>query len=58
MGKQIYRKVKTEIDQWIRNKNGPEGTNSTFIAELANACPSHRENLIIVTDGRLGEGSI
>ena len=57
-GSRYTEKSKAQIDQWIINKNGPEGTNSTFIAELANACPSHREHLIIVTDGQVGESSI
>ena len=57
-GSRYTEKSKSEIDQWIRNKNGPEGTNSVYIAELAKACPNHREHLIIVTDGKVGEGSI
>ena len=57
-GSRYTEKSKSEIDQWIKNKNGPEGTNSTLIAQLANACPSHREHLIIVTDGQVGESYI
>ena len=38
--------------------DGPEGTDSSQIALLAKACPSHREHLLIVTDGQVGEGSI
>lgn len=49
---------KSEIDQWIKNKKGPEGTNSSLIAELANKCPTHREHLIIVTDGEVREDII
>ena len=57
-GSRYTEKSKAEIDQWIRNKKGLEGTNSTFIAELANACPSHREHLIIITNGQVGESCI
>ena len=42
---------KNEIDQWIQQKDGPEGTNSIYIAKIAMACPYQREHLIIVTDG-------
>ena len=57
-GSKYTEKSKSEIDQWIQQRRGPEGTNSTNIAHLANACPSHREHLIIVTDGQVGENSI
>ena len=50
---------KLKIAQWIKNKKGPDyDTNSTLIAELSNACPSHREHLIIVIDGKVGESEI
>ena len=56
----IYTEIsKLKIAQWIKNKKGPDNdTNSTLIAELSNACPSHREHLIIVTDGKVGESEI
>jgi len=49
---------KSQIDQWIRKMDGPEGTYSINIAKLAIACPSHREHLIIVTDGGVSERDI
>lgn len=58
LGSRYIEKSKAEINQWIRNRNGPEGTNSSLIAQHANACPSHREHLIIVADGQLGESYI
>ena len=57
-GSGYTEKTKSQIDQWIRNKSGPEGTYSVNIAKLSNACPSHREHLIIVTDGHVGEYDI
>ena len=57
-GSRYTEQSKSQIDQWIRNRNGPEGTDSSKIAELAKACPSHREHLLIVTDGCVGEYSI
>ncbi len=49
---------KNEIDQWIQQKDGPEGTNSIYIAKIAMACPYQREHLIIVTDGEVNENDI
>jgi hypothetical protein len=57
-GSSYKEKSKSEIDQWIKAKSGPEGTNSVTIAELANASPTHREHLIIVTDGKVSESRI
>ena len=57
-GSRYTEKSKSEIDQWIKNKKGPEGTYSINIAKLANACPTHREHLIIVTDGEVSESDI
>jgi hypothetical protein len=50
--------TKSQIDQWIRNMDGPEGTSSVHIANLVKACPSHREHLIIVTDGQVSKSDI
>ena len=50
--------TKSEIDQWISKVKGSGGTDSTCIAKLANSCPSHREHLIIVTDGQVSEDCI
>ena len=57
-GSKYTEQTKSQIDQWIRNMDGPEGTDSRNIALLAKACPSHREHLLIVTDGQVGESSI
>ena len=51
-------KTKSEIEKWIQNKRGSGGTSSEKIAEISNISPNHREHLIIVTDGRVGEGHI
>ena len=57
-GSSFQEKSKTEIDSWIKNKRGVEGTDSSLIAKLAIECPNHREHLIIVTDGYVGENDI
>ena len=57
-GSTFTEKSKSEIDEWIKNENGPEGTDSSQIAYLAHNCQSHREHLIIVTDGQVDEYSI
>jgi hypothetical protein len=57
-GSSYTEQSKAQIDQWIKNKSGPEGTYSTNIAKLVIACPSHREHLIIVTDGEVYESDI
>ena len=57
-GSQYTEKTKSEIDQWIISKYGPEGTYSVNIAKLVNSCPTHREHLIIVTDGQVSESDI
>ena len=49
---------KPEIMKWIQNKSGYGGTSSERIAEIAKICPNHREHLIIVTDGEVGENNI
>ena len=43
---------KSQIEQWINNRRGEEGTSIINIAKLAKENPNHREHLIIVTDGR------
>jgi len=48
-------KSKSEIDEWIQQRKGSGGTNSENIAYIAKACPTHREHLIIVTDGEVSE---
>jgi len=57
-GSRYTEQSKSQIDQWIKNMRGPEGTYSINIAKLAHACPSHREHLIIVTDGEVDEDDI
>lgn len=51
-------KKKKKIDEWINAKKGSGGTSPDNIAKFANTCESHREHLIIVTDGEVGETSI
>ena len=57
-GDRYTEKSKPEIDAWIKARKGPEGTYSVNIAKLAMACPSHREHLLIVTDGQVSENDI
>ena len=51
-------KSRTEIDNWIKSQKGQGLTNPANIALIANSSPSHREHLIIVTDGEVGESKI
>ena len=57
-GSGYKEQTKSQIDQWIKDKRGHEGTYPDNIAKLSNACPSHREHLIIVTDGEVDEDDI
>ena len=50
-GTTYTEKSKSQIEQWIHEKKGNEGTNSVNIAKIAKENPNHREHLIIVTDG-------
>ena len=50
-GSKYTEQSKSQIDQWIKNKQGKEGTSIINIAKLAQESPNHREHLIIVTDG-------
>ena len=50
-GSTYTEQSKSEIEQWIKNRVGKEGTSSINIAKLAKENPNHREHLIIVTDG-------
>ena len=54
----IKKKQKKKIDEWINAKKGSGGTLPDNIAKFANTCESHREHLILVTDGEVGETSI
>ena len=57
-GSNYKEQSKTQIDEWIKKRVGTEGTHSENIAKIAQNCPSHREHLIIVTDGRVYEKNI
>ena len=57
-GSSYKEQSKPQIDEWIEKERGTEGTNSENIAKIAQDCPNHRENLIIVTDGVVSESYI
>ena len=57
-GTTYKEKSKSQIEQWIYEKKGNEGTNSVNIAKIAKENPNHREHLIIVTDGSVDLNSI
>ena len=57
-GSTYSEQTKSQIDQWINNKIGQEGTKCVNIAKLANENPNHREHLIIVTDGSVNSSDI
>ena len=57
-GSTYTEQSKSEIEQWIKNRVGKEGTCSINIAKLAKENPNHREHLIIVTDGSVSVGDI
>ena len=57
-GDGFKEQTKPQISQWIINKNGTEGRHSVNIAKIANACPTHRDHLIIATVGKVDEYDI
>ena len=57
-GSTYTEQSKSQIDNWIEQKKGSEGTESENIAKLSLACPTHRDHLIIVTDGSVSEKDI
>ena len=57
-GSEYKEQTKSQIEEWIRKMKGTEGISSICIAKLAQACPSHREHLIIITDGQVNEEDI
>jgi hypothetical protein len=57
-GSTYTEQSKSEIEQWIKNRVGKEGTSSINIAKLAKENPNHREHLIIVTDGSVSSEDI
>ncbi len=57
-GSSYKEQTKSQIDDWIKERKGKEGTNTENIAKLAHNCPNQREHLIIVTDGEVNESFI
>ena len=57
-GNTYSEKSKVEIEKWIKEEKGPEGTYPSNIAECCLKNPNIREHLIIVTDGQVEEREI
>ena len=58
-GSGYYYKNEAEMDSFIANKYGPDGTESYYIAEIGRVTKNENfEHLIIVTDGQVDESSI
>ena len=58
-GNDYYYKNEEEMDNFIQEKFGPDGTSSYYIAEIGRETKNENfEHLIIVTDGRVGTGDI
>ena len=57
-GTTYTEKSKSQIERWIYEKEGNEGTDSVNIAKIAKENPNYREHLIIVTDGSVNSQCI
>ena len=57
-GTTYIEKSKTEIEAWINEKKGYEGTYPSNIIKIAKECPDYRDHLIIFTDGSVDESTI
>ena len=57
-GTTYTEKSKSQIERWIYEKKGNEGTDSVNIAKIAKENPNYREHLIIVTDGSVNSQCI
>ena len=58
-GSSYYYKTEAQMDSFIANKDGPDGTCSYFIAEIGRETKNENfEHLIIVTDGQVGTNDI
>ena len=58
-GSSYYYKTESEMDSFIANKYGRDGTCSYYIAEIGRVTKNENfEHLIIVTDGCVGTGDI
>ena len=54
-GSSYYYKTEQEMDRFISEEYGPDGTSSVYIAEIGRVTKSENfEHLIIVTDGQVG----
>jgi hypothetical protein len=54
-GSGYYYKTENEMDKFINDKYGPDGTSSYYIAEIGRETKNENfEHLIIVTDGEVG----
>ena len=54
-GSKYYYKTESEMDSFIANKKGTDGTSSYYIAEIGRETKNENfEHLIIVTDGNVG----
>ena len=51
-------KTKNEIDQWVNNRVGNEGSELNNISKILSICPNHREHLIIVSDALINNCDI
>lgn len=58
-GNSYYNKTESEMDDFISNEYGPDGTYSYYIAEIGRVTKSEKfEHLIIVTNGCVDTGGI
>jgi hypothetical protein len=58
-GSSYYYNTEAQMDSFIANKYGPDGTYSYFIAEIGRETKNENfEHLIIVTDGHVGTNDI
>ena len=57
-GSQYTEQSKFQIEEWIKRMKGIEGTSVLNIAKLSDTCLSHRDHLLIVTDGCVDESDI
>ena len=58
-GSNFYYLTESEMDNFISNENGSDGTSSYYIAEIGRVTKGENfEHLIIVTDGKVGYNDI
>ena len=58
-GSSFYYLTESQMDNFISEEDGPDGTSSYYIAEIGRETKGENfEHLIIVTDGQVGSGDI